>query len=227
MGAPHNAVTRQKFTHHAFWNALLRGETLGAAFTEAMNDWVVVVQEDHNGNPIHASQNVVLFGDPAFRMFIPRNSSTPPARLEQNGDILQVHAPQQWTKNNETDKLSVEWKWNGNLNYYGAPGVVPLYYWAGRYDKSKPYYFARYRMAMSCTTAILEKISDTEVPQGVGWTGLTHIDDHSDGSCTLLWRVRLLDFDVETGVITSRVDVESFRVMTNLVPTQAPTHGNV
>merc|ERR1712232_193132 len=143
MGAPHNAVTRGKLTHHAFWDAMLRGQTLGNAFAEAINDWVVVLEEDHNGNPTHASQNIVLFGDPAFQMHIPQKPAQVPARLDQQGDAVVVHAPTVWTLNSETVELAHEWKWPGSLHYYGAPGVVSLYWWGGKYDKSKQYFFAR------------------------------------------------------------------------------------
>merc|ERR1712232_883865 len=45
LGAPHNAVTRGKLTHQAFWKAVIEGKTIGEAFTEAMNNWIVVVEE--------------------------------------------------------------------------------------------------------------------------------------------------------------------------------------
>jgi len=210
MGAPFNAVTRSKLTHHAFWDAVLRGEALGKAFADAVNDWMVVVEEDHNGNPTHASQNIVLFGDPALRMYIPSQPAMLPARLTENGDILTAHSPHAWTLNSETQELAKEWNWQGGLYYYGAPGVVSYYRWAGQYDKSKQFLFARFH-SNECANLRLEK--ETEAPLGVGWEGVFHLDWHADGDCTLLWRVRLLDYDTETGEINAELSAQSFRVV--------------
>jgi hypothetical protein len=209
MGAPHNAVTRSKLTHHAFWDALLRGETLGNAFAESINDWMVIVEEDHKGNPTHAPQNIVLFGDPALRLHAPQKPAVPPARVEEQGDIVTAYGPTEWTLNSDTSGLAQEWNWPGKLHYFGAPGAVQLYYWAGKYDKSKQFLFARFHT--KAANAKLEKTSES--PAGLGWTGLVHVDEHSDGSHTLIWRVRLLDFDVETGSIAAQLSSQSFRIV--------------
>jgi hypothetical protein len=46
----------------------------------------------------------------------------------------------------------------------------------------------------------------------LGWGGGVHIDEHPDGSASALWRVRLLDFDAETGVITAEESEFTYRV---------------
>jgi len=209
LGAPHNAVTRGKLTHQAFWKAVIEGKTIGEAFTEAMNNWIVVVEEEHNGNPTHASQNIVLIGDPAFRMNTPRSPIAQPARMRVSGDVVQVDGPAQWTINSETNELAHEWKWPGQLHYYGAPGVVLQYYWAGRYDKHKPYFFARFHT----DRAVAELVTLSEAPAGLGWGGNFFVDEHADGTRTVLWRVRLLDYDVETGTVSAKLDTLSFQVV--------------
>merc|ERR1711870_158754 len=154
------------------------------------------------------SQNIVLFGDPAFHLHLPRMPIAAPARVVVAGDVATAYAPDQWTINSETDALAHEWKWPGQLHYYGAPGVVSHYRWAGKYDTSKPYLFARFQTDKSVSNIV--KLD--EAPLGLGWSGKFLVDEHGDGTRTVIWRIRLLDYQTETGIINDQLSSQSFRV---------------
>jgi len=182
---------------------------LGKAFADAINNWVVVLKEDCDGNPTHWTQNIVLFGDPAFKMYVPQKPIVQPARVVHQGNTISAYGPDVWTMNSDTGALATEWKWPGQLYYYGAPGVVPHYYWAGKYDKSKPYLFARFHTDRQVIG--LKKLD--EATGNLGWQGEAYIDEHFDGSRTMIWRIRLLDYNTETGAIVAKLDQQSYHIL--------------
>ena len=48
----------------------------------------------------------------------------------------------------------------------------------------------------------------------LGGTGRFFIDAHDDGTRSVFWRVRLIDFDMTKGVVASQVDKLRFRLVT-------------
>jgi len=54
-----------------------------------------------------------------------------------------------------------------------------------------------------------------EVEKPLGWTGSCYIDEHSDGTRSLYWRCRFVDFDMTTGQMRHQVDRLSFRLKTH------------
>ena len=83
---------------------------------------------------------------------------------------------------------------------YTGAGASPMTYWAGSYDKEDMYFGVQ---------VLVEEAPGTIVQQGtfaepLGWNGQYHLDWHQDGSVTALWKVRLLDFDEQTGAIAAQ-----------------------
>ena len=51
-----------------------------------------------------------------------------------------------------------------------------------------------------------------EVPAPLGWTGKFFLDAHADGTRSVWWRCRLIDFDMRTGEVGAEVESLSFRL---------------
>ncbi|CAJ1352141.1 unnamed protein product [Effrenium voratum] len=228
LGGPRNAITASGLVHAAFWNDIALGKSIGEAFVAGWNN----VALNHIDQATDAAQktaeyvmmNIALMGDPAFKLFIP---SAPQQRLAEvvqlsNGH-LKVTGPQQWTKFKADQTLADEWNWRGNLYYYGAPGATPQKMWHGSklHDVEFPYLYARFT-----TTEDVVGFKASEVPLPLGWTGpdrgrgypgsagtSLHEDRHADGSKTLMWRVRLLDYDCETGEVTGQLTEQSYELV--------------
>jgi hypothetical protein len=91
---------------------------------------------------------------------------------------------------------------------YTAPGTMPRTYWAGRYDNEDMYFGVQLPLE-SEPSSVVELGSH---PSPLGWGGQAHIDRHADGSATAMWRVRLLDFDAETGEVRSSAPTFEYMV---------------
>ncbi|MBT6177099.1 MAG: hypothetical protein HOI23_07605 [Deltaproteobacteria bacterium] len=46
----------------------------------------------------------------------------------------------------------------------------------------------------------------------LGWSGRFHTDTHQDGTYTIRWLVRLLDYDMANGEIVSQMSQASYRL---------------
>ncbi len=49
-------------------------------------------------------------------------------------------------------------------------------------------------------------------PQPLGWTGKHTVDENLDGTRTYRWRVRLADFNQQTGKIINKLDRFDYRI---------------
>ncbi|CAJ1374565.1 unnamed protein product [Effrenium voratum] len=228
LGGPRNAITASGLVHAAFWNEIALGKSIGEAFVAGWNN----VALNHIDQATDAAQktaeyvmmNIALMGDPAFKLFIPSAPQQRPAEVVQmSNGRLKVTGPQQWTKFKADQSLSDEWNWQGDLYYYGAPGATPQKMWHGSklHDVEFPYLYARFT-----TTADVVGFKASEVPLPLGWTGpdrgrgypgsagtSLHEDRHADGSKTLMWRVRLLDYDCETGEVTGQLADQTYEMI--------------
>ena len=92
-----------------------------------------------------------------------------------------------------------EWGYGGDLFMYTAPGVIPRTYWAGSYDREDMYFGVQ--LPLEEAPISVNEIGD--YPSPLGWGGQAHIDEHADGSVSVMWRVRLLDYNQVTGEITA------------------------
>ncbi len=50
------------------------------------------------------------------------------------------------------------------------------------------------------------------IPSPLGMTGSFYVDSHQDGSKTILWHVRVLDFDMTTGTKNEVIDTVTYTI---------------
>eukprot|EP00929_Paragymnodinium_shiwhaense_P065936 TRINITY_DN33033_c0_g1_i1.p1 TRINITY_DN33033_c0_g1~~TRINITY_DN33033_c0_g1_i1.p1 ORF type:complete len:732 (-),score=117.91 TRINITY_DN33033_c0_g1_i1:179-2374(-) len=230
VGGPRNNVTASGSVHGAFWNAVVQGKSIGEAFQEGWND-VAVNHEDQDGSALaeYVMTNIGLYGDPAFKVFIPGAPAKKAAAmttLNETDDTVTVTGPQEWTRFEADNSTTHEWKWPGSLYYYGAPGAVVQRNWTGKYDSEYPYYYARVAIPSGKHVQSVHPLSTLEAPLGFSGAGQNvsggghgqagdtwHVDKHSDNSSTLLFRVRLLTYDYETGEIDKQFKEQKYEIV--------------
>lgn len=239
LGGPRNAITGSGLVHSTFWNQIALKKTMGEAFKDGWNNIAVNFQDQPSwtgGEAIakYVMMNIALFGDPAFQLFIPGSPQQKPAHVKlQNDGTLVALGPERWTKYKADQSLADEWSWHGNLYYFGAPGASSQKWYGHGHDNEYPYLYARFTTTQDVVS--LKAIENVTLP--LGWTGPeggrgyigaagtgVYVDKHPDGSRTLLWRVRLLDYDCETGDVKDTFVRQSYEIITTTtVTTMSPS----
>ena len=87
--------------------------------------------------------NIALYGDPAFKLFVPTSPQQPLLKVILDGDTAEVTGPGHWTKFKADVHMADEWNWDGDLYYYGAVGALAQRQWVARYDREWKYYYVR------------------------------------------------------------------------------------
>ncbi len=197
----------------AFLNGVLAGKTLGEAYLYAQNSMkVVMLEKGQRGGWGYRYQfyNAALYGDPALRIHLPSPPAVAPARVEAKGSILTVRAPSKWWKVEQYIPKDWKYKESPKIYTYRGAGVGVDRHWDPRHhrDQEDLYFLAAYR-----TRRKIKGFTQLgSPPPPLGWTGRYFIDRHADGSRTLLWRVKFLQFDMATGRIEKKIDSFSFRI---------------
>jgi len=211
IGAPRNSIAGNTVTEVAFFNALLQGETLGQAMRSAFNNATVhYLDEGEDAGMRYVLDNEMLFGDPGLRFHVPAEPVTAPAHATLAEDVLTVAGPAQWTQVQFVPDQLAEWNYEGDLFMYVGPGAEPKTYWSGQYDNEDLYYTVGTRLPPGFMVGSLVDMAPRAAP--LGWHGRHYVDVHQDDTSTLRFRVRLLDYDMQTGMIRDRVDQASYRL---------------
>jgi len=191
-------------------NALSRGLTLGRANRAALNRVIVATLEKgqtDSGNYHYQLMSHAVFGDPALDLAFPRVEK--PARVVLHGSTATVYPPDDWTQL-EYGPLA-EWGCRSKQLYtFRAAGMGLESSWNGTEKRNAD---ALYFTAEVRTRRRVKSIREIdEPPAGLGWTGRFFIDEHADGSRSIYWRTRLIDFDMTTGAIRARSEKQRFRL---------------
>jgi len=176
-----------------FWNAVTTGATLGQAHRRGLNSMKVTVLE---GGPFahyceYCLCSEAFYGDPALRIHIPSAPVLEPAHVEASGSTLTAVAPSEYWFDDYVDADQHRWY------CYSGAGLHP------DYDMSIKYFLAEWRTEGQVSSMV----QDPTVPPPLGWpTGDFFLDEHDDGTRSILWRVRFLEFDKATGKVLKRLD---------------------
>ncbi len=196
-------------------NALLGGATLGEAQRLAQNRVLVTVMEKgESGGGLHYYQlhHQAAYGDPALQLGLARPQTERPARVEQRGTKVSVHAPDRWLRTEYPP--NPEWGCSFPVLYtWSGPGVAIESSWYGpeKRNADVPLVFAEARTRSRATT--VRPLGEVEAP--LGWTGACFVDEHADGSRSLHWRVRMIDGDMTTGEVRAQTERLDFRLVTD------------
>ncbi|MCP4460293.1 MAG: hypothetical protein GY816_20050, partial [Cytophagales bacterium] len=198
IGSPRYSTAIGAQIHHAFFNKILEGEPLGKAYQHGITSLTLSwLRSDQNDASFERERlNMMFLGDPALVIHVPGAPEIAPATLTSNGNQVEITIPQtDWVS--PLDPLTTqEWGYNGNLYLATIPGVEATTYWgAGGYDEEDHYFMAKYDTAEN-----VQSVTQNETFQNpLGKSGSYFVDYHQDGSKSILWHVRVMDFDQETG----------------------------
>ena len=198
-----------------FWNEVLAGKTVGEAQLAASNGVVAVMQEtgQKTGGPNHRMLYLCgLFGDPAFTMHVPSGPKYQPAHdtFDSATGVLSVYAPAKWWS--VRIRVPEDWKKWRDKPLYVLRGPAPGRTATGSTARTTT--SRRRSSGRRCTPG--GKIKSIEQvqkpPKPIGWTGKYVVNENPDGSRTYMWRVRIADFNQQTGKIISQPDRLDYKV---------------
>jgi len=163
----------------AFWIGIAAGDTLGQAWKKSQITTEYCALADISPGWDDEAP-VVLFGDPAVEINIPSSPTQTPAHVNVNGTTLTAIAPT-FTLGTYDDPENP----NNIYTYYG-PGTYPEYWTPA----------SNYLASYTTDGAITNMTETTSCPGGLGWpaTNAWFIDEHQDGTETVYWRVRFLEW---------------------------------
>ena len=184
VGAARNAIAYNTIIEVSLWNQLLEGHTLGESFKHGINDAIVHWLDDGSSAMRYSIDTEIVYGDPAFRLYVPGPYRTEPAAQDFDGTTLTVTAPELWTVVEYHPEQLAEWGYGGDLFMYTAPGAIPRTYWAGSYDHEDMYFGVQLHLD-EVPSSVVELGS---YPSPLGWGGNFHVDHHADGTASAMWR---------------------------------------
>jgi hypothetical protein len=212
VGNVRRGVAQGELYRSEFWNAVLAGQALGQANRSALNrvQAVALAAGEGHGLRRYQLQNAACYGDPAWRLRLPGAPRVAAARTEVRGRDVTVHAPGAWWPVEEF----VVPDWNYTLGskittWRGAGAGVDCSWDAGhRRNRDVLVYTAEVRTARR----VRGVAAVSSPPEPLGWNGKWFVDEHADGSRSVFFSVRLVDFDMDAGAVLRQVDRLRFRL---------------
>ena len=128
----------------------------------------------------------------------------------RDGNRITVTGPETWHRVQFVSEQLAEWNYDGDWFMYVGQGAAPKTYWSGRYDNEDLYYTVGLSVPGDVPTDSLTELNP--MPQPLGWRGGHYVDAHQDGTKTIRWRVRLIDYDMQTGEMNQQLDESVFRL---------------
>ena len=200
VGASRNSIAYNTIIEVSLWNHLLDGQTVGQAFRSGINDTIVHWRDDNSSAFRYSLDIEVLFDDPAWEMFVPDDYQNQPAHHSQQDSLVSIFPPEQWSLIAFMPEQLAEWNFTGDLFMYAGPGAIPKTYWAGAHDAEDLYYGVKIDRETAPTSVTQQTSHDSPL----GWSGNYYIDEHQDGTVSVHWGVRLIDYDMYTGDMTAQ-----------------------
>lgn len=191
-----------------FMNKALEGRPLGQAFRHGLITTTVrLLNEPGSKVTQRAIWNLQFYGDPAMSMQPPDQPATSSMVKKDNG--IRIDIVDNVLTDEHNPEVLIEWGYDGEHIYHAElPGVDSLTNWGGQYDVHRQVYTAAY----PATSNIASITAKGSYPSPLGLVGSHHADDHQDGTKTVYWHVRVLDFDQESGQVVQKLDSIEFEV---------------
>lgn len=213
VGNVRRAIAEQEIYRSEFWNGVLAGASLGRANRAARNRTLVAVLakgEAERGPHRYQLHNGAFYGDPALVMRLPTAPKGKPAEVVVRGHDVTIRAPSEWWSG---EALAVEdWKYTASAKITGwrGAGVGVESSWDAEHRRNREVLVLTAEVRTSLRVDGLEAIRPPPAP--LGWDGKVFQDEHSDGSRSLWFRVRLIDFDMGAGEVLQQVEDLRFRL---------------
>lgn len=212
IGNARRGVAQSELFRSEFWNALLAGQTLGQANRQAWNrvQARVLARGEAAGGLYHYQlYNAACYGDPALRLHRPQAPQVAAARAELRGNLVTVHAPARWWRVEEF--VVPDWKYPGpRITSWRGAGVGVHCCWDAEHHRNRDELWFTAEVRTRRKVNGLVALSPPPAP--LGWDGKWSVDEHGDGSRSVYFAVRLIDFDMDAGVVLRQVERLQFRL---------------
>lgn len=210
--ARRNTAVGEIFTSE-FTNAVLAGQTLGQAHRSAINRMTVAALargQASNGVYHYQRHIATAYGDPAVSFVRPPTGGLAAARLEIDGAHATVVMTGPWLRS-DYEPLA-EWGSTATRIYtWRAIGVGAESSWYPPENRNQDELVFTAEARTTREVMGVEAIGDPEARWG--FDGSVFFDHHEDGSRSVFWRVRLIDFDMTTGIVRAQRDRAEFRLL--------------
>jgi hypothetical protein len=213
VGNVRRTIAQYELYRSEFWNSALSGESLGRAHRRALNALLVAALDEgerDSGPHRYELTNTAFYGDPALVLHRPLAARVRAARAELRGTDLVVHAPAAWWKSSVF--APEDWKRDptATITTYRGFGVDADSRWDGEHQRNlETSYFV---VEFATRQHVSRIVPIGPPPKPLGWTGHFYVDDHGDGTRSIFFRARLVDFDMDAGRVLDAVDTLRFRV---------------
>lgn len=213
VGNVRRAVAQQELYRSEFWNAILAGKSLGQANRCAQNRALVaMLAHDESEHGLHRYElyNEAFYGDPALVLPLPRAPKSAPASVDVRGREVTVNAPAEWWRGEEF--VPADWNYSESPLIYSwrGAGVGVECSWDAEHRRNRDVLVFTAEVRTNRRVNGLEPVKAPPPP--LGWDGRFFVDEHADGSRSVFFRVRLIDFDMATGKVLQQVDRLRFRL---------------
>jgi hypothetical protein len=211
IGAPRTMTAHGNQVIIETENGILNGDPLGKAYQRGMQSITTNVLDSDGGNVMaRARYNMMLLGDPALEIASPQTPEVEPVSTTATDNSIYIDIPDSYFSEELGDLVLDEWGWTGDSLYAASmPGVTARTAWsASGYNQYKYYYTASFTTNNSVSDVTQFEVFDDPL----GMVGDWHIDNHQDGSQTIFWNVRVLDFDQETDETLDMIDTVEYSI---------------
>lgn len=213
VGNARRGVAQGELYRTEFWHAVLAGEPLGRAHRQALNRLQAAALahgEQQRGLRRYQLFNAACYGDPAFVLHVPRPPRSAPARAELLGRTVTVHAPAAWWRVEEV--VVPDWKYEAGPKIWSwrAAGVGAESCWDGEHRRNRDDLLFTVEARTKQRVQRVVAVSTPDAP--LGFEGRWSIDEHADGTRSVYFAVRMIDFDMDAGLVRKQVDRLRFRL---------------
>ena len=214
-GNTRRGTAQQELFRSEFLDGLLAGKTLGAANRAAINRTLVAVLErgETGAGILHYQLHAAIaLGDPALTLGLPRRDPRQGARVSVNGRRITVHGPASYRRS----AFAPLAEWGCPLEQlftWRGTGLGVESTWAARPKRNADalVFTAELRTKQRASGVRAREAKDE--PEALRFSGKTFIDEHDDGTRSLFWRVRLIDFDMEQGLVRAQRERADFELV--------------
>ena len=126
------------------------------------------------------------------------------------GREVTVRAPEAWSR---IEPFAVpDWKYDASPAIYSwrGPGVGVESTWDPAFRRNREVLVHTAEVRTERKSQRLEVLDTVNAP--LGWDQRVFIDEHADGTRSLYFRVRMIDFDMSTGKVLAKVERLRFRL---------------
>lgn len=212
VGNVRRGVAQGELFRSEFWNALLAGQAFGQANRHAWNRVLArVLARGEAAGGLHHYQlhNAACYGDPALVLHRPRAPQVAAAHAVSRGNLVTVHAPARWWR---AEAFVVpDWKYPGpRITSWRGAGVGVVCSWDAEHHRNRDELW--FTAEVRTRRKVNEVVALAPPPPPLGWDGKWSIDEHGDGSRSVYFAVRLIDFDMDAGKVLQQVERLQFRL---------------